>query len=237
MTNKLRIKKEYIYFALSIVLPIIFFWWLWNLNPAEEFLGQWMAFVDPKRSEHLDQALANKTDRQLLALLHHGDMNKAETAKVILANSGNPKLFDRVAKDLINKNEEIRARARSLLWSLDEKRAVQVYTNELETLDKESKDYRQVLGLLVNLKQPAVYPYLVEYAKREDGWRNASADYLAELGNPEALPILRNMLKKIPSENNITTRLSEKKISEAIAHLEEIAAQKSEGTKAYRNIY
>lgn len=184
-------------------------------NPVEDFVGRWMAFVDPNRSDHLMTRLVLKLDRDLLELLHHGDSEKASAAKVVLAERGNPRLFDTVAKKLKDRSEEVRSIARVLLQALDKDRALKIYIQELATLDKNTYEYRQTLSILAYVKHKPVFPYLIEFARRDVGNKHASSELLREFGDPSAIPVLEEMLTNSPLPDSF----EEERIKKAIEAL------------------
>lgn len=207
-----------------IGFPLVCYWF-WNWNPVEDYVGSWMAFVDPKRSEHLDQRLQKKSDATLLKLLHHGDMNKAESAKVILARRAKPELFDKVVRKLNDHSQEVRERARILLVALDRDRAIKLYMQELDRLPKDSDEYRQTLSILAHMKYEPVFPYLVGYAKNDLGNKEGASVLLEDFGDPRAIPVLEEMLQNMPQPDSF----EEKRIKRAIEKLQAIAPINNQG--------
>lgn len=217
--------RKYLIFFLSIGLVLLLGIGFWNSYPVQNLVGRFKMETDSKIEEHLKQELKNKSDRELVRLLQGGDYGKAHIAKYFLAQRANPELFDDVAKLLKNQNQEVRIRARALLWSLDQQRALNVYISELKNLSKDSYEYTQVLSVLCARKYQPAFPYLTEYAHRENGWKTAVADYFVELGNPDAIPVLKEMLSKVPNDNKISTSINRERIVKAIKTLEAVSAQ------------
>lgn len=213
-------KKSLMGFVVLLTILGAFFWF-WQLNTVEDLVGRWMAFTDPKRLEHLETELSKRSDSELLKLLSHGDSDKAGVAKALLGQRHNPKLFDTYLKMLNDKSQNVRVAARALL-QVDKRRASQVYIEELKRSDITSGEVAQSLAILANLKYKAAYPYLVDYAKRPNAWHTAAADYLADFGDPSALPILREMYEAIPKEYNFSTDFAKDRITKAIKTLEAI---------------
>ncbi len=202
-------------------------WLVWNSYPVEAFIGSFMSMVDPQRHEHVYTELEKKSDNQLFRMLWNGDSAKQSAATMVLAKRERVDWFDKFKKLLRDKNPEVRSSGRGLLFSADNNEAnvCRILLEDIQKYQPAADDYLQVLLMLVKRKDASVYPYLVKYAQLPSGWKNASAKYFEELGNPDALDILYEQRKMAEAEVLQKTPMAKselKRINQAIATLEAI---------------
>lgn len=217
----MRLHNYIIASFISIILIFILFFIY--APHGQRFIGSFYDFLDSDRRIHIKQSFQNKSDKQLIKYLEHGDIVKQGQAAVILGERKPRDIFSKLIGIIeTSSNEYARDYARRIIVSIDRDEACRYLAASLNKINKTSYDYRETISLLAYLKYQPVYPYLVEYAKREESYRTAAADYFAELNNPEAIPILLDMAKEVPETNDFTSRIDRERIENAIKTLKSI---------------
>ncbi len=218
-------KTSKVFLIASIPFFIAYLVWTWN--PVEDFVGRWLDFLDPQRQMHLHERLEKKTTNKLVSLLEHGDHMKSGIAATILKNRADKGLFDEMVQKIqTSKSAEVRNYARGIIRWTDQKRAAKFFLDDLKKLPKDSTDYSDTLLVLVNMKEPSAFPYLIDYAKNDHGNRKNSAHLLKEFGDPRALPVLEEMLKQNPGEWDVD------EVHSAIDYLTQVKEGKIDPSKS-----
>lgn len=230
MANKINIKPYQVVLTILFLLILAFFHWVYSFHFTQEFIGSWLGGLDPQRLQHLEQSLERKSNKQLLALLEHGDFNKASAAQGILMKRVPQELFDPIAQKLNSDSEKVRMAARRILLSIDKGKAGQLMIKEINKYPEDSFDYRDTLRVLAYWKCPGVYPFLIKYASKPKAWHTGAATYLADFGDPAALPLLRDIYKSIPNDGGFSTSLAKDSVKKAIETLEAIERRTVLGT-------
>ena len=211
--------------AIGIQLMVLFvIFKIWSAYPVQDFVARFHGYINPKAYEFFHPITERLPSWALVQLMDDGNFNLANNAATDFCKRGEDGriFFNAVQKMTEHKSRNVRSRAYSTLQCLDKKRAIDFYFSELNRLPKFSPEYRQCLGILHNYKLTQLLPYLLEYASRPEGWRNASCVYLEEYGDPVALPVLYEQRKKDEAENlngNRQAKYELKRINKAIAAL------------------
>lgn len=213
---------------LGIFLSMILLgWMIFNSYPMQSFIGSWASGLDPQRRQHAMVKMKEKSDRDLLKLIYHGDTNIAGAAGKELELRNQPEYFSVYLKLLKSSHEQTRAIGRDLIW-VEPDKAPQVLLDDIKRFEPSDTDYQLIIRTLASKKNKLVYPYIAEYANQPDGWKNGSAHYFEELGDPEALEILYELKKRAPDEKSdlgVVDKLSLRDLNKAIGALEVIKAQ------------
>ena len=213
--------------AIGIQLVILFvIFKIWSAYPVQDFIVR----LIPIANDFFDPYTARMPNWLLVQYLKDGNFYLRGSALQELCNRGEraSAYYETVKKIVSNPRQDVRRGVYSLLKCLNKQKAIGFYFEELNRLTKDSLEYRQCLGILHNYKPPQLLPYLLEYAGRPDGWKNASCVYLEEYGNPAGLPVLYDQKKQAEAEKaagNWQGKMELKRINKAIVTLEGIKAQ------------
>lgn len=219
-------KSQKIIINLALVILGIFIIYLFfNSYDLQRLKGQWFSGLDPHRRQNVAEVMKNKTNKELLRLIHNGDSVIAGSASAELEKRNISEYYQSYLKLLNSSREQTRAIGRALIW-VNPDRAPDVLLKDIIKYKAEDYDYQQILVTLSAKKNLAIYPYIVTYSQ-EKGWRSAAPKYFEELGDPKALEILSELKKQVPDtkELSIVDELAVERLNKAIATLEAIKAQ------------
>ena len=216
MGTKSAFSLKRIKILLGIAITALTLYAIWTSNPVEDSIGRVMDFVDPKRNQHVKEVLTNKTDKDLLKYLHHGDHVKHAVAASLLAKRATPDLFDEIEMKLNHHAKDIRMAARRILPHIDSDKSCQVFEAQLKKTQVESADYRDTLLIMSSLKCGQTFEYLIEYAEGDVGNQHASSEMLRRFGDARGIPILKKRL----AEDSALDDFERERVKKAIKHLE-----------------
>lgn len=191
------------------------------LSPHVELA--WIQFrdsVDSNYAKEVQKEWANKSTDFLISKLGHASYIFDGAA---VANLTKRQLSAGQVEKLkynINQSRHPRKAVSSLsvLFAIDEGQAISIALNILRE-GEANPLYKDALLQLAHIRNPDAFVYLIEYAKKPDGYNNGSVNMLKHYGRPDAIPVLEDMLNKINEKDSFVRALLQSTIQEAIKSL------------------
>ena len=206
-----------------ISLLLVAFIFLALFKPSiEDQWSRFMGFVGPhgEYRDHLMKEWSDKPSNFLIRKLTHPSVTYSGVAEAILFNRKDTANKAQIVRLLSSHNKRARSAALSILFSWDEKEAIELCMDILKSDEDQPLFQDALYHLSMRGYQPA-YKYVLEFAQREDALANGSVEMLKNFNNPDSISVLEKMYKKIRTSDRLVAKIDKTSIDNAIKLIKE----------------
>ncbi|GEM_PF-4690185 len=209
MNTKAKLSIIFLIVGVIVVAPFILNFIAWQLY-----------IMDPNIVQHKREAYHELSSTDLVKKLSFWNPVWYEVALDEMAKRKDVSVVPDILNLLHSKNEHKRDSAMRALAKIGDARAVPFFMSIIHD-GENHPDYYKALASLSEMKREEVYPYVIRWSEREDGYRNGSIRLIKEFDKQEGISALRKIedtLDEIQGDDwNVS--FSRKEIKEAIKYL------------------